>query len=117
MLKIEPQNPAVIGIEMLRLTEGNGPYDYYQTQFKLLESRSLAARVISELNLESDDTFTRIPSISSNVISRFRSLVFASLRFFSSYIASSPSTDLKERSARRKSGRRDAKAEILPTQN
>ena len=69
MLKIEPQNPAVIGVEMLRLTEGSALYDYYQTQFKLLESRSLAAKVISELNLESDDTFTRIPSISSSVSS------------------------------------------------
>ena len=95
MLKIEPQNPAVIGVEMLRLTEGSALYDYYQTQFKLLESRSLAAKVISELNLESDDTFTRIPSISSSVISRFRSMVFGSLRFFSSYIASSRSTSSK----------------------
>src|SRR5262245_21706308 len=33
-LKIEPQNPAVTGIEMLRVAEPGGQYDYYQTQYK-----------------------------------------------------------------------------------
>src|SRR6266436_9675620 len=50
MLKIEPQNPSVTGVgEMLRLESGGGPpYDYYQTQFKLLESNSLTATVTTE---------------------------------------------------------------------
>ena len=43
ILKIEPQNPTVTGLaEVLKITEaGGGNYDYYQTQFKLLESRDL----------------------------------------------------------------------------
>ena len=42
ILKIEPQNPSVTGVgEMLRLESGGREYDYYQTQFKLLESNTL----------------------------------------------------------------------------
>ena len=52
-LKIEPQNPAVTGIEMLRVVEPGGQYDYYQTQYKLLESRSLAEMVVAKLDLDS----------------------------------------------------------------
>src|SRR6266550_3358487 len=59
-LKIEPQNPSVTGAgEMLRLSESGGlsSYDYYQTQFKLLESKTLAAKVISDLKLQSKTVF------------------------------------------------------------
>src|SRR6266481_1744005 len=52
-LKIEPANPTVTGVTGVgeglgRGAEGGGPYDYYQTQYKLLQSRSLAARVIRD---------------------------------------------------------------------
>jgi polysaccharide biosynthesis transport protein len=52
-LKIEPQNPSVTGIEMLRVAEAGGQYDYYQTQYKLLESRSLAEMVVAKLDIDS----------------------------------------------------------------
>ena len=54
-LKIEPQNPAVTGIEMLRVAEPGGQYDYYQTQYKLLESRSLAEMVLTKLDQDSSE--------------------------------------------------------------
>jgi succinoglycan biosynthesis transport protein ExoP len=77
MLKIEPQNPSVTGLaDILKVTEGGSlTYDYYQTQFKLLESRSLAAKVITELKLDSNDSFTGPSITSSNVVSRFTSLI------------------------------------------
>lgn len=53
-LSIEPQDPAVMQLQELLATQvtGSGAYDYYQTQFALLEARTLAARVIQELALE-----------------------------------------------------------------
>jgi capsular exopolysaccharide synthesis family protein len=57
-LKIEPQNPAITGIaELFKAEAGAGPYDYYQTQFALLKSRDLAARIITELRLQSNPSF------------------------------------------------------------
>ncbi len=36
MIKIEPQNPQVTGIDELQPLDLRGEYDYYQTQFALL---------------------------------------------------------------------------------
>ena len=61
-LKIEPQNPTVTGVagvaESLPGQYDIGPYDYYQTQFALLKSEPLRARVIKTLNLENNPAFT-----------------------------------------------------------
>jgi polysaccharide biosynthesis transport protein len=61
-LKIEPQNPSVTGVagvgESLPGQYDIGPYDYYQTQFALLKSEPLRARVIKNLHLESNPAFT-----------------------------------------------------------
>jgi capsular exopolysaccharide synthesis family protein len=61
-LKIEPQNPSVTGVagvgESPQSQMETGPYDYYQTQFALLKSEPLRARVIKTLNLEKNPTFT-----------------------------------------------------------
>jgi capsular exopolysaccharide synthesis family protein len=59
-LKIEPQNPSVTGVGGVaeyRDEEGAGQYDYYQTQFVLLKSSPLAARVIGKLDLGSNPSF------------------------------------------------------------
>ena len=59
-LKIEPHNPAIMQLQELVALQagGGGTYDYYQTQFALLTSRPLAARVIKELGLEDDPIFS-----------------------------------------------------------
>lgn len=61
-LKIEPQNPTVTGVagvaESLPGQFDIGPYDYYQTQFALLKSEPLRARVIQKLKLEDNPAFT-----------------------------------------------------------
>src|SRR5687767_11784774 len=51
-IKIEPQTPRVTGVGELQPLGLSGEYDYYKTQFALLRSRALAARVITELGLE-----------------------------------------------------------------
>jgi polysaccharide biosynthesis transport protein len=52
-LLISPEPPQVLDMTQL-MTDAAGDldYDYYKTQFELLKSRPLAARVIHELNLE-----------------------------------------------------------------
>ncbi|MGH7843957.1 MAG: GumC family protein [Candidatus Binatia bacterium] len=59
VLKIDPQNPAVTGVAEVTSSQTlPGPYDYYQTQFALLQSSPIAARVIQDLKLESNSAFT-----------------------------------------------------------
>ncbi|HWO40415.1 MAG TPA: polysaccharide biosynthesis tyrosine autokinase [Candidatus Eisenbacteria bacterium] len=58
-IKIEPHHPSVTGVpEMLPAQLESGPYDYYQTQFALLQSAPLAARVILDLDLQNNASFT-----------------------------------------------------------
>jgi succinoglycan biosynthesis transport protein ExoP len=86
-LKIEPQNPTVTGVgEILRLNDLGGQYDYHQTQFKLLESRNLAARVITDLQLESNKSFTNGWVTSANPITRIQDWIFGHLYFVVSLI-------------------------------
>ncbi len=61
-LLIDPETPQVLN--MTQLTEdspGSPDYDYYKTQFELLKSRILAARVIKELNLSQNQLFNPKP--------------------------------------------------------
>ena len=67
LLKIEPRTPIVMQAEdrVVQTREESGPYDYYKTQFILLKSRPLAARVITDLQLVDtpvfrDDNKTRV---------------------------------------------------------
>ena len=57
-LLIERQNPNVLNFQgVSQDNQGWGIDDYYQTQYKLLQSRSLARRVIEHLNLLNDPEF------------------------------------------------------------
>jgi succinoglycan biosynthesis transport protein ExoP len=59
-LKIEPQNPSFTDkAEVTPTLVEINRYDYYLTQFALLNSAPLAARVIKGLGLESNPSFTR----------------------------------------------------------
>jgi polysaccharide biosynthesis transport protein len=61
-LLIEPEAPQVLNMtQLLADTAGNEDYDYYKTQFELLKSRALAARVIRELNLSQNPLFNPQP--------------------------------------------------------
>ena len=57
----------------------NAGMDFYQTQYELLKSRSLAERVASALSLGNDPAFNKrlAPSILSIVISKVRGLIFS----------------------------------------
>jgi succinoglycan biosynthesis transport protein ExoP len=54
-LLIEKEDPSVLSFKQVtEAKSGWGIDDYYQTQYKLLQSRSLARRVIEQLNLLND---------------------------------------------------------------
>jgi capsular exopolysaccharide synthesis family protein len=86
MLQIEPQNPAVTGLAEILSSkpEGSTQYDYYQTQYVLLRSRTLAARVITSLQLASDPTFRR-RSTSDSEIERVTSWILTPLQLIINY--------------------------------
>jgi capsular exopolysaccharide synthesis family protein len=78
LLNIEPITPSVTSVgEMNRSMQGGG--EYYETQYALLRSRALAARVITDLKLDSDKTFRSAWITSANPISRINSTIFGTL--------------------------------------
>lgn len=60
-LIIEKDNPNVLSIEEVMAVDSSGT-DYYQTQYKIIESRSLARKVIETLNLQDSEEFFPKPS-------------------------------------------------------
>lgn len=77
-VKIEPQNPADLGLSgAWPVQGGEGSADYYATQYVLLKSRSLAATVIRELQLESNTAFTNMRIVSANPRARIVSWVMS----------------------------------------
>ena len=86
-VKIEPTNPRVTGMGELQPVESRGDYDYHQTQFALLRSRAVAARVIAELDLEKNKSFTDSQVISPNPVDHIGSWFSRVMRYFSYYVA------------------------------
>ena len=55
-LVIERENPNVVSVEEVMAIDASGT-DYYQTQYKIIESRTVAREVIRRLNLENSEEF------------------------------------------------------------
>jgi polysaccharide biosynthesis transport protein len=87
MIKIEPQNPQVTGLTELQPLDVRGEYDYHKTQFQLLKGRPLAAKVITELELQSNKAFTSATIVSPNPVSRLNSAVSRVVRPLSSFLS------------------------------
>jgi succinoglycan biosynthesis transport protein ExoP len=60
-IHIENRSPNITGISEVFAPWVSSPEQYYPTQLNLLQSRSLAARVIQELNLDQDPRFGKLP--------------------------------------------------------
>ena len=83
-INIEPQNPRVMGVgelQPLDLREFSSEYNYHETQFALLQSRPLAAKVIVDFGLEAKKTFTDIDVVSPSPVSRVKPWVSAVLSY------------------------------------
>jgi len=55
-LIIEKENPNVVSIEEVMAVDSSGT-DYYQTQYKIIESRTVAREVIRRLHLDESEEF------------------------------------------------------------
>lgn len=88
-IKIEPQGPRVATVGDIQPPNANAPgqYDYYNTQFALLESSPLAVKVITELGLESNRKFKRARVISENPVSRVSSWLLDFIESSVTYIS------------------------------
>jgi len=64
---IEKENPKVVSIQEVMSVDSSG-LDYYQTQYKILESKSVANEVIKRLNLENNETFNPKPGVIAQVV-------------------------------------------------
>ena len=59
-LIIDKENPNVVSIQEVMFVDASGS-DYYQTQYKIIESRAVAREVIRRLNLEKSKEFFPTP--------------------------------------------------------
>jgi uncharacterized protein involved in exopolysaccharide biosynthesis len=55
-LIIDKENPNVVSIQEVMVTDASGT-DYYQTQYKIIESRTVAREVIRSLHLQEGEEF------------------------------------------------------------
>ncbi|MFP4088319.1 MAG: GumC family protein [Desulfobacteraceae bacterium] len=59
-LIIEKENPNVVSIEEVMAVDSSGT-DYYQTQYKIIESRGVAREVMDRLHLRDSEEFSPTP--------------------------------------------------------
>jgi len=70
VLKIERQDPNVLSFRGVEIASPGA--DYYQTQFEILKSRSLAERIITYLNLDKNNDF--LPP--TDMLTRMKNILF-----------------------------------------
>jgi polysaccharide biosynthesis transport protein len=68
-LVIEKENPNVVSIQEVMAVDSSGT-DYYQTQYKIIESRSVAREAINRLNLKDSPEF--FPEPKDDMISNLK---------------------------------------------
>ena len=67
-VQIQRNAKKVVNIDMLNTLESRSDKDFYETQRQLIQSRTLARRVINQLNLESNAATT-------GIVSQFKSML------------------------------------------
>ena len=95
-INIEPQNPRVTGVGELQPLEGRdsrGEYGYHETQFALLQSRPLAARVITDSGLTTNTVFTDAAVVSPNPANRIKSWISVFLSFVTPFLKTKSKTE------------------------
>jgi len=55
-LIIDKENPNVVSFQEVMAIDASGT-DYYQTQYKIIESRSVARKVVRQLHLDGSEEF------------------------------------------------------------
>jgi len=83
-LIIDKENPNVISIQEVMVTDASGT-DYYQTQYKIIESRTVAREVIRSLHLQEGEEF--FPKPKDDFISNLKRSIQESIAFWKDSIA------------------------------
>ena len=92
-LIIEKENPNVVSIEEVMAVDSSGT-DYYQTQYKIIESRTVAREVIKRLHLEDSEEF--FPKPKDDFISNLKRSILETVREWKDSIKSLIRTDKDE---------------------
>ncbi len=80
---IERENPNILSIQ--EVMGVNAYYDYYQTQYKIIESRAVAKEVIRRLNLEESEEF--FPPPRTDLVSKVKGGVRQSIQVVKQFYA------------------------------
>jgi len=84
-LIIDKENPNVVSIQEVMAVDASGT-DYYQTQYKIIESRSVAREVIKRLRLDGSEEF--FPEPKNDFLSSLIQSVRDTLKYWRESIAS-----------------------------
>ena len=80
---IEKDDPKVVSIQEVMSVDSSG-LDYYQTQYKIIESRTIAREVIKRLNLKENEEF--VPKSKDTLIANIGRSITDSIGFFASLL-------------------------------
>jgi succinoglycan biosynthesis transport protein ExoP len=84
-LIIDKENPNVVSIQEVMSVDASGS-DYYQTQYKIIESRTVAREVIRHLNLDKSEEF--FPKPKDDLISNVKRSIQETIAFWKDSITS-----------------------------
>jgi succinoglycan biosynthesis transport protein ExoP len=84
-LIIDKENPNVVSIQEVMSVDASGS-DYYQTQYKIIESRTVAREVIRRLNLYKSEEF--FPKPKDDLISNLKRSIQETIAFWKDSITS-----------------------------
>jgi len=82
---IEKENPNLVSIQEVMAVDATGS-DYYQTQYKIIESRAVARGVINHMNLSDSEEF--FPQPKDDVVSNIKRWVRDTLIYWQEWIQS-----------------------------
>ncbi|MBU0986695.1 MAG: hypothetical protein KKH68_05515, partial [Proteobacteria bacterium] len=82
---IEKENPNLVSIQEVMAVDSTGT-DYYQTQYKIIESRAVAREVIRRMDLENSPEF--FPEPKDNILSNIKSWIRETLSSAKAWIKS-----------------------------
>ena len=89
---IEKENPKLVSIQEVMAVDATGS-DYYQTQYKIIESRTVAREVIKRLNLENSLEFFPVPK--DDIVSSIKGWFGDTMGFWKEWIKSLLHTGIK----------------------
>jgi len=109
-LIIEKENPNVVSIEEVMAVDASGT-DYYQTQYKIVESRAVARKVIKRLHLEESEEF--FPKPKDDLLSSVKQSIREDIKYWKDSIVSLLNLEKKGENDTTGSQERDPDSELV----